>query len=130
MYILSRHVGGTTARNSQNISTAQSSLGPIKVGKLVAFSATDAQSQEHLWLVNSDGSGLHQLTTDNGDHLLTFSPNGQYIYYVHFTGEPSIYKISVVGGAPARVSDMVAIPLDVSPDGQLLLCGLSRSEDR
>jgi Tol biopolymer transport system component len=90
-------------------------------GKLVVFSATDSQSQEHLWLVNSDGSGLHQLTTDNGDHLPTFSPNGQYIYYTHFTGEPSIYKISVAGGAPTRVSDMVAIPLDVSPDAQLLV---------
>jgi serine/threonine protein kinase len=90
-------------------------------GKLVAFSAKDSRSQEHLWLVNSDGSGLHQLTTENGDHLPTFSPNGQLIYYVHFTGEPRIYKVPVSGGTPTRVSDMVAIPVDISPDGQSLV---------
>ena len=90
-------------------------------GKLVAFSAMDSHSQEHLWLVNSDGSGLHQLTTDNGGHLPMFSPDGQLIYYVHHADAPTVYKVPVSGGTPTRVSDMVAIPLGVSPDGRSLV---------
>jgi TolB protein len=61
--------------------------------------------------------------TDGRMIALNFSPNGDYLYYI-LTGEQgsAIYRVSTLGGPPARVADKLQYYNNaaVSPDGKIL----------
>ena len=51
---------------------------------------------------------------------MTFSPDGNYIYYVvahKNASKATAYQVPVLGGAPRAVMDDVDAPLTISPDG-------------
>ncbi|MGA7614078.1 MAG: S9 family peptidase [Thermoanaerobaculia bacterium] len=77
-----------------------------------------------LWLMNSDGSGLTQLTTNPaGDSSPVWAPDGRTIYFLSTrSGSSQIWKIESNGGEARQVT---TLPLDVanllvSPDGSKL----------
>ncbi len=66
----------------------------------------------------------------SADHImrgLTFSPDGNYLYYVvtDHQNPATLYKVPVLGGSATKVIEDIGVigevhPARVSPDGQLL----------
>jgi len=77
-----------------------------------------------LWLVGTDGAGLHALTRDDSsDSNGTWSPDGRTIYFLSTrSGSSQVWRLPLDGGEAQPVT---ALPLDVgsfvlSPDGTKL----------
>ncbi|MBX7115478.1 MAG: S9 family peptidase [Myxococcaceae bacterium] len=77
-----------------------------------------------IWLVNSDGTGLKQLTTHpENDSDVRFAPDGKSVYFLSArSGTQQVYRLSLEGGEPVAVTQS---PLDIgsfilSRDGKQL----------
>jgi serine/threonine protein kinase/Tol biopolymer transport system component len=76
-----------------------------------------------VWRMDRDGNNPMQLTFgETESHWPQFSADGKFVYYQRFEpGEStSLFRISVAGGAPARVAEGYCIRPSVSPDGKWL----------
>jgi eukaryotic-like serine/threonine-protein kinase len=110
--------GGTI--NGEDIN-GQISISPD--GRYVVCAANDARQQASLWIRQVSTSSLVRIVPpENGGYLgTTFSPDGEMIYYVAMLERskfvPTLYRIPVLGGTPARVLDRVYSPIGFSPDG-------------
>ncbi len=78
-----------------------------------------------LWMINTDGSGLTQLTSNEGNETdPVWSPDSRAIYFLAArTGSNQVWKLPLAGGEATQVTKL---PLDVdaftiSPDGQTLV---------
>jgi len=77
-----------------------------------------------LYVSDINGKNLKQLTTSRGDAKSSpcWAPNSQEICYVSRSGRASLYKISVNGGTPRRLTTATAggnmTEPDWSPDGK------------
>lgn len=131
----SRHAGSfqlySIDRNGGNLLD----IGPSHLGGLYApaispdggqMAFTAAQNNEqHIWVMNRDGGGLHQLTfapIDNQDP--TWSPDGRQIaYYSDQSGLYAHYILDMANGESRRVETGITNiggRNDWSPDGQWL----------
>ncbi|MCG3136363.1 MAG: Dipeptidyl-peptidase 5 [Phycisphaerae bacterium] len=102
-------------------------------GQQIVFtrSVTDLDTngrKTDLQIINTDGSGLHPLTTHPASDVQPrWSPDGQWIYFLSArSGSMQIWKISPTGGEAQQVTQL---PLEVgsfnlSPDGQVLALSL------
>jgi Tol biopolymer transport system component len=93
-------------------------------GKIAFVSDRNSPGQTHIWILNADGSGAHQLTAGNeNDTDPTFSPNGSQIAFASDRGgSPEIYIMNADGTDVHAVtigSDSKSSPA-YSPDGTLL----------
>src|SRR6185369_11103101 len=92
-------------------------------GKYVVCAANDEKQQPSLWIRQiSTSSPLRIVPPENGAYLgTTFSPDGEMIYYVASLERnnfvPTLYRIPVLGGAPAKILDRVYSPVGFSRDG-------------
>jgi serine/threonine protein kinase/Tol biopolymer transport system component len=95
-------------------------------GKYVAYSMNEA-GKHSLWVRQvAVSSNIRLLPPSDDDYyVLTFSPDGSYIYYVvaHFnTAEDNnhadLYKVPVLGGSGTKVFSGVTGPGCFSPDGK------------
>lgn len=107
-------------------------------GSKIIFSG-DKEGKLRIWQINSDGSGLEQITTDqegmNPHHYPFWSPDGSYVGYYYWGHGPVIFPFDA--GAKDRAPPVVA-PYDEegaqfvvrswSPDGKRL-AGYRRQED-
>ncbi len=96
-------------------------------GKKIAFvlKKTDLKANKgktDLWLINSDGKELRQLTTDKAsDFTPIWSIDGKSIYFVSTrSGSSQVWKTSVSGKSPIQITKL---PLDMgnlilSPNGK------------
>ena len=78
-----------------------------------------------LWLVSADGTGLKQLTSNEGNETdPVWAPDGKAVYFLAArSGTSQVWRIALDGGEASQVTKL---PLDVdaftlSPDGQTLL---------
>ncbi len=70
-----------------------------------------------------DGSNLKQLTDGEGDITPSVSPDGRWVFYVsYFQGTPLLWRVSIDGGEPIRLTNQHAVRPAVSPDGKLIAC--------
>ncbi|MBN1894665.1 PD40 domain-containing protein, partial [bacterium] len=76
----------------------------------------------HLWLVNTDGTGLRRLTSQGpGDFNPQWSADGESVYFLSSrSGTVQVWRIMPLGGEAVQVTDL---PLDagnllLSPDGK------------
>jgi dipeptidyl aminopeptidase/acylaminoacyl peptidase len=102
-------------------------------GRQVVFavSHTDLERnrrRSELWLVGSDGSGLHRLTAPNaGDSDPRWAPDGRSIWFLSGrSGSSQVWRIAVDGGEAEQVT---RLPLDVDafvpvPDGRSLVVAM------
>jgi dipeptidyl aminopeptidase/acylaminoacyl peptidase len=77
-----------------------------------------------VWLVNSDGSGLKQLTTKDGSSQGNFSPDGKQIAFVRLAdGKPQIFLLSLDGGEATQLTKFKygAGTPKWSPDGKQII---------
>jgi len=76
-----------------------------------------------IWRINRDSSSPKQLTfADTESTWPTFSPDGKWILFQH--SDPNnpytLWRVSIDGGTPEKVTDGIAIRTTVSPDGKLI----------
>ena len=92
-------------------------------GKYVVAAANDPKQQPSLWLRQVSTSSLVRIVApENGAYFgTTFSPDGELVYYVASLERnnfvPTLYRIPVLGGTPAKVIDRVDSPVGFSRDG-------------
>jgi dipeptidyl aminopeptidase/acylaminoacyl peptidase len=82
-------------------------------GEKIAFTVkkgniNDNNYTTQIWLTDSDGNNLKQLTTHSSASLNpVFSPDGKSLYFLSSRSESGqIWKISLAGGDPQQVSDV------------------------
>jgi len=76
-----------------------------------------------VWRTNRDGSSPKQLTFEETESTWpTFSPDGKWILFQHSDGKNphTLWRVSIDGGTPEKVTDGMAIKPAVSPDGKLI----------
>jgi serine/threonine protein kinase len=79
----------------------------------------------HIWRVNSDGSGLKQITDGSFDLVPSCSPDGKWVVYQSIlSGSYELWKVSINGGKPVQLTAGTAIYRypSISPDGNWLAC--------
>src|SRR5690349_4096000 len=92
-------------------------------GKYVVCAANDAKQQASLWLRQVSTNSLVRIVPPaNGAYLATtFSPDGEMIYYVAMLERdqfvPTLYRVPVLGGSPAKILDHVNSAVAFSRDG-------------
>jgi serine/threonine protein kinase len=92
-------------------------------GKYVVCAANDARQQASLWLRQVSTNSLVRIVPpENGGYLATtFSPDGEWVYYVATLERnkfvPTLYRIPVLGGTPAKVLDRVFSAVAFTPNG-------------
>ena len=75
-------------------------------GRYVAFDLLKG-GDVNIWIVDSNGANLRQLTHGNVDEKATFSPDGRWVFYQHWSeGKIHLFKIPFNGGEPVQVSDL------------------------
>ena len=91
-------------------------------GRIVYVS--DQSGAPEVWVMNPDGTGQKQLTTDRIPKMLPVaSPDGKEIVYYHSGSGSQIYIVPVSGGTPRRLNTELVSPADpsYSPDGRWIV---------
>jgi serine/threonine protein kinase len=94
-------------------------------GKYVAHVKSDA-GQQSLWLrqVTTTSDAQIVLPSTQNYYGITFSRDGDYIYYVQGVfsnpGSRTLYQVGTLGGASRKVIENVSSPVSVSQDGMRL----------
>ena len=118
--------------NNENI-RGQLTISPD--GKYVVCAAGNEKEQASLWLRQiSTNSLLRIVPPENGVFLATtFSPDGEMVYYVALSERnkfiPTLYRIPVISGTPARILDRVSGAIAFSPDGKQFAFVRTNQED-
>ena len=86
-------------------------------GRYIFFTSLRSKTRQ-VWRMDIDGSHPKQLTEGAGVSNFSLTPDGGWVLYNLWT--PGLWKVSVEGGTPIKVSDAVARGAEVSPDGKLL----------
>jgi len=90
-------------------------------GKYVAYVQEDS-GDESLWLRQVATEGNVQIVPSTGLSFvgLTFSPDGNFLYYARKEdlSYSSLYKVPVLGGTPRKLAFDVDTPAGFSPDGK------------
>lgn len=94
-------------------------------GKYVAFLNQDVGGRS-LWIHQvATKSNAQVISAGPWDSRLTFSPDGNYIYYEHLDSSESLglyglYRVPMVGGNPRKLISDLDTPVTFSPDGKRL----------
>ena len=108
-------------RPTRLTTTGKASVAAISPdGKYVAH-AMGAKSQQSLWLRHiATGSDTEIVPTANVDYTgLTFSPDGNYIYFLRWESvEGGFYRVPVLGGSMKPLGRDVDGGITFSPDGR------------
>jgi len=90
-------------------------------GRYVAFAVLKGGDLS-IWVADSNGDNLRQLTTGNADEKATFSADGRFIYYQHWSeGKVHLFRVAFAGGQPAQLSDLQMSNPSVSHGGDRIL---------
>ena len=75
-------------------------------GRYVVFDVLKG-GDVNIWVVDSNGANLRQLTHGNADERATFSADGRWVFYQRWSeGKVHLFKIPFDGGEPVQVSDL------------------------
>ena len=90
-------------------------------GKYVVY-AQDDEGGHSLWLLQVSAARSVQIVPPSGEVLWkpTFSPDGEFIYYVSSTSDTgfnTLSRVPVLGGPPRRILDDLEGRVSFSPDG-------------
>jgi len=91
-------------------------------GKYIAYASTEGGRQS-LWLRQVSAASSVQIVApaDTDYYGLTFSPDGEYLYFVcndSLNPHPTLFRIPALGGSPRRIIEDVYGGVGVSPDGK------------
>ena len=93
-------------------------------GQYLVFSS-DRTGTLHIWRADKDGGNAKQLTNSSGEDWPTFSPDGRSVVYTVTGGADrfTLWKVSIDGGQPARLTEKLSLQSSISPDGKQIACG-------
>jgi TolB protein len=92
-------------------------------GRYILFVSTRARASRSIWRMDTDGGNLKQLTEGPGDIYPQSSPDGRWVVYTSTrSGSSRVWKVSIDGGEPVRLTDQYTGVPTVSPDGSLIAC--------
>ncbi len=91
-------------------------------GKYVAF-VQDESGKQSIWIKQVTTAGNMQIVPDAEIEYqgVTFSPDGNYLYYVAYpkpANVAALYKVAVLGGTPTKILDDIDSSVAFSADGQ------------
>jgi TolB protein len=73
--------------------------------------------------MDPDGGNLKQLTEGPGHFSARSSPDGRWVIFASAdSGSTRLWKVSIDGGEPVRLTDKFTEAPSVSPDGTLIAC--------
>lgn len=102
-------------------------------GSKIVFS-TKTTGNADIYTINTDGTGLQQLTDDPAPDLTpSYSPDAKEIFFARdFYGVPRLFRMNADGSDARRVTDKSGYELfpAVSPDGRTLLFSGDRVDGR
>jgi Tol biopolymer transport system component len=88
-------------------------------GRYIVFESLVAGGS--IWRMEVDGSNAIRLTNRNLEHLPYCSPDGKWVLYSsEQSGRFALWRVSIDGGEPIKLSDDYAFVGVISPDGQLV----------
>jgi len=85
-------------------------------GRYIVFTS-DRAGKNNLWRINSDGSDPVQLTDGEGEQAPDFTADGHFVVF-NSMKDMSLWKVSIEGGEPTRISEKRAYRISISPDGE------------
>jgi serine/threonine protein kinase/Tol biopolymer transport system component len=88
--------------------------------RYIVFDSLSRGGGTHVWRMDADGGNLKQLTAGANEQAPQVSPDGRWVVYQG--AGPSIWKVSIDGGQPMRLTDKFTGRPSVSPDGKLVAC--------
>jgi eukaryotic-like serine/threonine-protein kinase len=90
-------------------------------GRYVAFDVLKG-GDLNIWIADNNGSNLRQLTTGNADEKATFSSDGRFVYYQHWSeGKVHLFRAPFAGGQPVQMSNLQMGNPSVSHGGDRIL---------
>jgi Tol biopolymer transport system component/DNA-binding winged helix-turn-helix (wHTH) protein len=86
-------------------------------GRYIVFSSYPSYrtGSFDIWRADPDGANPKQLTRGTDNLQPSCSPDGKWVVFV---GGPRLWKVSIDGGAPTRLTDYDARSAAISPDGK------------
>ena len=92
-------------------------------GRNIVFTSNRSGGIRRIWRMDTDGGNLKQLTEGSGDIIPRTSPDGRWVvFHSARTGSLRLWKVSIDGGEPVRLTDKLTSNPTVSPDGSLVAC--------
>ncbi|MGB7921861.1 MAG: protein kinase [Pyrinomonadaceae bacterium] len=92
-------------------------------GKYIVY-VTDEVGQQSLWVKHIPTTSNVQIVSSSDSKYwgLTFSRDGNYVYYVVWekNGPGTLYQVPVLGGRSRKLIASVDSPITFSPDGKML----------
>lgn len=75
----------------------------------------------HIWQMDIDGKNLKQLTDEGGGWGQVTAPAGNwFVYFSTKAGKENLWKMSLEGGKPIRITTLSSYNPAISPDGKML----------
>jgi Tol biopolymer transport system component/DNA-binding winged helix-turn-helix (wHTH) protein len=96
-------------------------------GRYIVFISNRAGAFQ-VWRMQIDGSDSIALTNGAGKNFPAVSPEGKWVLY-NTTDDWRLWRVSIDGGEPARLSDSYALFPSISPDGKMIAC-LGRNDSK
>ena len=96
-------------------------------GRYIVFISNRAGAFQ-VWRMQTDGNDPVALTNGGGKNFPAISPDGKWVLY-NTTDDWQLWRVSLSGGEPTRLSDSYALFPSVSPDGKMIAC-LGRSDSK
>lgn len=88
-------------------------------GRYIIFMSNRTGSN-HIWRMNIDGSNPKQLTNGSDARWPRCAPDRQWVVYASFSNPAGLFKVSIEGGDPVRLTDTTTQYPAISPDGKLI----------
>lgn len=100
-------------------------------GKYLAYVAEE-NAQQSLWVQQTAADSALQLTAPGKIpyRSLTFSPDGNYIYFTQVGQKISLFRIPTLGGQAVKLMDDVGWSVAISPDGKQIAFVRLREDKR
>ena len=90
-------------------------------GRYVAFDVLKG-ADLNIWIADSNGENLRQLTTGNVDEGAAFSSDGHLVFYRHWSeGKVHLFRVPFTGGHPTQISDLQINGQSISHGGDRIL---------
>lgn len=120
----------TSLTNTGNIACA--ALSPD--GKYVAYGVNDNPQRSSLWLMQTATLTSQQIVApaEVQYHALTFTPDGQFIYYVARQNNAlrTLYRVPLLGGPSRKLIEKVDSAVSFAPDSARFVYRTSADERR